>query len=149
MESINLAITSIIVFFFVLLGVKEFFSTKTKNKICVICLSITLTWISLLISLYFNFFSDKTILAILMGQTTLGIFYLLESKVKEKLKIFRLPFLLSLILIAYSLIELVFIIKAFSIILILWGVFICIYLFQNNKKTNSFVNKLIECCKKW
>ena len=149
METITIIILTISILFFILLGVKELFSKKIKNKICIICLSITLTWMTLLVLLYLNILNNKIIIALLLGQTTLGIFYFIEKKVKEKLKIFRLPFLLTLIIIAYSLIELTLSLSVLSLIITLWTIFILIYLFQNNRKANSFVNKLIECCKKW
>jgi len=149
METITIIILTITILFFVFLGVKEILQERTKKKLCVICLSITLTWMTLLVLLYLNILNNKIIIALLLGQTTLGIFYFIEKKVKEKLKIFRLPFLLTLIIIAYSLIELTLSLSVLSLIITLWTIFILIYLFQNNRRANSFVNKLIECCKKW
>lgn len=150
MESLFLILAGITALFFVILGVREFFSRKTKEKICSICFAVSVTWVFLLLMFWMGKFSDKTILAVLMGQSSLGLYYLWEHKAKDKSKVFRLPFLLTLILAAYSLVE------GFSygynviiFIIILWAFFFVVYLYGSDGKTGGFVRKLVECCKKW
>ena len=88
MDTITTVLIGIVILFFILLVLKNIFNLK---KFCAICISITLVWVLLLISYFLNIFIDKTIIAILMGHTSLGIFYLWEKKTKEKFKVFRLP----------------------------------------------------------
>lgn len=141
MEPIAFVLIGITALFFILLAAKSIFNLK---KACAICLSVTLAWAVLLALYLLNIFNDKIIIAILMGHTSLGIFYLWEKRIKEKTKLFRLPFLLSLIFIIYSLLE-KFILNGFLFLLALWTLFFIIYLFENNK----LAKKIIECCKKW
>lgn len=145
MEFLFYTLSGIIALFFILLILKNIFNWK---KFCVLCVSASLTWIVLLILYFSKIFPDKIIIAILMGHTSLGVFYLWEKKVKEKFKIFRLPLLLSFIFIIYSILE-NFEFNSFFIIFGLWIVFYLIYLFRNNKGFNKFAKKLIECCRKW
>lgn len=149
MENIFYTLLSIIILFFVILLVKEFFNKKLKDKFCVICTAISLTWIFLLILYWLKLFSNITIIALLMGQTILGIFYVLESKTKDKLKLFRLPFLATLIGLAYFILTQKIDSKTILLLITLWGIFIIIYSYQNNPKLKVFVKKIIECCKKW
>ncbi len=135
----------IIALFFILLILKNIF--KWKN-FCVLCVSISLTWIILLILYFLKIFQDKIIISILMGHTSLGLFYFWEKKVGEKFKIFRLPLLLSFIFIIYTIIA-NFEFNSLLFILGAWAVFFLIYLFRSNKGFNKFTKKLIECCKKW
>ncbi len=130
--------------FLILLLVKSII----KKEFCVLCVSFALSWITLLILYYSNIFVNKTIIAILMGMTALGIYYLLEKKVKKELTIFRLPFLLTLVFIIYIVLE-NFNLNSLIFLGVLWVVFILIYLFRNNTGFKKFTNKLIECCKKW
>jgi len=141
MEQITWILIGITALFFVLLTIKNIFNIK---KGCAICLSVGLTWITLIILLSTGFFHDKIIIAILMGHTSLGIYYIFEKKVKERFLIFRLPYLLTSIFIIYSILE-NFNINSLIFILGLWGLFFLIYIFRFNK----FMKKLIECCKKW
>ena len=145
MEFLFYIIAGIIGLFFVLLILKNIFKWK---KFCTLCVSVSLTWITLLVLYFLKIFQDKIIIAILMGHTSLGLFYLWEKKVKEKLKIFRLPLLLTFIFIIYIILE-NFELNSLFLILGLWLVFYLIYLFRNNKGFNKFTKKLIECCKKW
>ncbi len=131
----------IIALFLILLIIKSIFNIK---KICAICLSVTIGWIILLIFYFLGIFTDKIIIAILMGHTSLGIYYILEKKMKKDILIFRLPYLLTSIFIIYTLLE-NFNINNLFFILALWALFFIIYLFKFNK----LAKKLIECCKKW
>ncbi|MCR4327730.1 MAG: hypothetical protein NUV46_04070 [Nanoarchaeota archaeon] len=137
----------ILLLFFVLLGIKEFFSEKFKKKFCVICASVTLTWIILLALNLYGLFDDKILLGILMGHTSLGLFYIFESNASEKVKVFRLPLLLTFISIIYFILS-GFEKISFFILIGLWFIFSVIFIFSN-KKSKSFVNKLIECCRNW
>ena len=141
MEPILWTLIGITAVFFVLLTIKSIFNIK---KLCAICLSVTLTWILLLILYFIGIFADKLVIAILMGHTSLGLYYILEKKVRKRLLIFRLPYLLTSISIIYFIFN-GFMINAVYFILGLWLLFILIYLFKFNKLTK----RIIECCKKW
>jgi len=141
MDTITLILIGITLLFFILLIIKSVFKIK---KICIICLSVTLTWLVLLILYFLDIFADKVIIAILMGHTSLGIYYILEKKVRKDLLIFRLPYLLTSISIIYFILG-GFVISTLYLIAGLWLLFILIYLFKFNK----LAKKLIECCKKW
>lgn len=140
-DNLTLILAGITGLFFILLVIKSIFKI---NKFCAICLSVSLSWVALLTLYFLDIFTDRIIIAILMGHTSLGIYYLWEKKVKEKIKIFRLPLLLTFIFIIYSVLN-GFIINALYIILALWLLFSLVYLFKFNK----LAKKLIECCKKW
>jgi len=145
MDTLTWIFMGIAILFFLILILKNIFNLK---KICVICASVMLSWIILLTLYFLNIFPDKTIIALLMGQTSLGLFYIWEKKVKEKFTIFRLPLLLTLIFIIYTTLE-NFILSSLIFLLVLWVVFILIYFFRNSRNFNQFTTKLIECCKKW
>ena len=145
MEPVTITLIGISLLFFIILTLKNIFNLK---KICVICSSIAISWIVLLTLYLMDIFSDKTIIALLMGQTSLGLFYIWERKVKEKFTIFRLPLLLTLIFILYTVLE-NFTLSSLSFLFILWAVFVLIYSFRNNQNFKETTNKLIECCKKW
>jgi hypothetical protein len=144
MESLYLTLVGITLLFVIFLIFKEFLSKKSKDKFCVICFSVSLTWIILLVLYFTAIFTDKIIIAILMGQTSLGLFYLFY----EKLNVFKLPFLLTLIAVIYFILE-SFEIKSLFLLAGLWILFFIIFIFKSNKKLSNFANKIIECCKKW
>ncbi|GEM_PF-661256 len=136
--------------FFVLLIFKGLLRGTKKEKFCVICACVILSWIILLVLYWKGLFNDSTILGILMGTSILGIFYFLESRVKKEFHLFKLPFLLTLITLAYLLINLNFssIINSVLFLSILWVIFFIFYSFKNSDGMGKLVNKIIGCCKR-
>lgn len=144
---ILIGITSL---FFLFLIAKSILSNKLKENFCVICAAISISWLVLLVLLKLSYFNDKIIVALLMGQSILGTFYLVEKKAKEQYKIFRLPFLLTLTLVAYYILEPKQDIASSIIFLsILWLIFVLVFVYRNNNKINMLTKRLIECCKNW
>ena len=148
MENITQVLLGISVMFFVLLGIKAVFKEKLK-KLCVICASVSLTWIFLLILYFLERFENLTLIALLMGGTVVGLFYLWERKTKKQKLIFRLPVLMTFLAIAYFILTKKILIGVLVLIAVLWLIFSIIYLYRKNKNFNSLVNKIVECCKKW
>ena len=147
MNNIFYLILGITVLFFLLLIIKGLFK---KKNFCVICVSVSITWIIAFVLYKLNLFDNNLIIGILMGQSIYGIFYTIENKVKDELKLFRLPFLITLIILGYSLIIIPDdLIKSLILLGILWLIFIIIYFYRNNQNVNGFMKKIVECCKRW
>ena len=147
MNELNIVLISIISLFFILLIIKHL--TKSQ-KICAICSATALTWISLLILNFLGYFQNKMIITLLMGMTLLGIYYIVEKSVRKELLFFRLPFLLTLISVFYSLIsEISNLIAGLKILAPLWLIFALIYLYRTNEKINIFTSDVIKCCRDW
>src|SRR3990167_10969899 len=91
-----------------------------KRPFCALCASIFLAWILLLVLYKTNRFHDPVLLALLMGQSVTGIFYLAYRRLPKALRIFSLPFFLSLTLIFYVLITNKIILPAFLLLTVLW-----------------------------
>jgi len=139
MEPLLLSLTGITILFFLFLIMRNL-----SKKICAICLAVSLSWIILLTFYFWGYFLDKTIIAILMGMSVLGLFYMFY----EELSVFKLPFILTLIFIIYSVLE-SFSINSLYLLIILWIFFFIVYIFRKNPSLKYGINKLIECCKKW
>lgn len=115
-----------------------------------ICATISLTWITLLILYLMKQYNDPILIALLMGESVVGIYYMLEGKVKDELKAFRLPFITTLTFVAYYIISKPADITNVIILLaVVWAFTFIIYLYRNNPNANRFMKKLVECCKKW
>lgn len=141
---------AITILFFIVLILKEIILKPLNKNVCVLCASVVLTWVGLLILLYLGKFENKVLLALLIGESILGVFYTLESKVANRYKLFRLPFLLTLIVGGYYLLmDIPNLIKVVIYLLSLWAFFIIVYSYRTNEATKGFFNKLVECCKRW
>ncbi|GIW66576.1 MAG: hypothetical protein KatS3mg095_0474 [Candidatus Parcubacteria bacterium] len=129
-----------IIFILVLL-----FNSIFKKNICAVCGAVSLTWILFLILYYWGYFKNQIILALLIGGTASGIFNLL----KEKLGVFKLPFILTLFAFGYFLLMKIINFYVLSFLLFLWLIFGLIYIFSKKQNLQSLLQKLLECCKNW
>ncbi len=149
MSGVFYIFSGIIALFFVLLAAKELFFAK-KIRLCLICASVSLTWLTLLVLYRRGVFGDAVLLGMLMGQSVVGIFYLLEKKVREDLHLFKVPFLLTLTFAAYSVI--VFpedFMKAAILLGALWAAMLLLFFGRKHKGVSSLARKILECCKRW
>ena len=143
METILVSLLSITALFLMFLFLKNY-----ASRICAICLAVSVTWIILLVLFWQGYFGDKVLIGLLIGQSIVGIYYLLEQKVSERMTIFRLPFLLSLMVAAYTLLE-KFVMPAVIFVSILWVLFGVIYIFRTHPALRAWATKIMECCKRW
>lgn len=141
-----LVLLMIVVFFLVLLIAKQI----TKWKFCVICASVSLTWMTLLILYWLRIFSQPVLIAVLMGQTIVGVYYFLEHKTDESFHIFRLPLLLTLTLAAFVVLDVTINLSySLSLLALLWILLLLLYFYRQNPKTKIVVDRIIACCKDW
>ena len=131
--------------FFALLIAKRW----VKKEFCVMCVSISSTWLLFLVPHLLGYRSDPMLLGILMGESIVGMFYLMEKKTKERWHIFRLPFLLTLTLVAYALIAKSWTPGASILVIALWFIFGLIYMLRTYESLSRIAKHIIACCKRW
>ncbi len=154
--------------FFLFLLLKKLFP-KWLEKICALCAAVSLTWMFYLLNWKLNLFNltvDPLLIALLMGQTILGIFYFIENKLSLQnfsspqnldLTFFRLPFLLTLLFFGYALLKMAVIttnipsslLSGAVALLALWLIFGMLYAFRRSSHFKGFVKRIVECCRKW
>ncbi|MBI3032490.1 hypothetical protein HYY69_03375 [Candidatus Woesearchaeota archaeon] len=150
MDGIFYELLIIVGFFILLLILKQFLPKSMQKSFCVICGAVSLTWFLLLLLLNSGLFTNKVIIALLLGQSTVGIYYFIEKKVAERFHVFRLPFLLTLLVVAYILISFPYnFVFEFTIIFSLWIIFILLYFFRHNTSLKNLVKKIAQCCRNW
>ena len=146
MNDITIILSLIITLFLLFLLVKQ----MTSLRFCVLCASVSTSWLLLLVLYWFSVSVDPVLIAVLMGQSVVGIYYLLEKKVQEEIYIFRLPFLLTCTVVVFALLGFSADLFVPLILLgILWSVLIVVYTYRSNPKVKRIVKKLVECCKNW
>lgn len=116
------------------------------RKFCAICASVSFTWLGLLGLYYFDLFDDPILLAILMGQSITGLYYFIDKRVAKPLRIFTLPFLLSLTATVYMLIKTEIIIAAFVLLLAVWLACWLIFSWRHDPGKKPLAKALMECC---
>lgn len=148
MEPLLIAIISITALFFGILLLKLLIPQWFQKPRCALCIAVSLTWVALLTLNFLGLFRDTLLIAVLMGQSTVGVFYLLEAKVAERFTLFRLPFLLTLTALAYMILMRTMVVSALLSLISLWVLFALIFLFRDGAAQVWF-KKILDCCRRW
>lgn len=136
-------IAALFVVFLVIKGITEW-------KFCVICVSVSVTWMALLALYWLGQFDQPVIIAVLMGQTIVGLYYFLEIKTAEALHVFRLPLLLTLTLAAFMALGVTtHLMYALSLLAFLWIVLSLMYFYRQSPTTKIVVDRIMACCRDW
>lgn len=140
------AILAVIALLFVMLLATK---SMTKKNFCVVCASVSLTWITLLALLYNGFEIDRAILGVLIGESIVGLYYLVERHARVNWLTFRLPFLLTLttggvLLIRPNAADA----RVFILLAALWLIALAMTS-ANHPRAKKLAQKLIACCKNW
>ena len=132
--------------FVFLLVIKKY----TAWQFCVLCASVSLTWIVLLVLYWLALFADPALIAVLMGQSVVGIYYVLEKRVPESLLLFRFPFFLTATAVVFAMVGYVSTMMwPVLLLLLLWSVTFVLYAYTSNPKVKRIVSELTACCKNW
>jgi len=121
----------------------------SDRRFCVICASVSLTWSGLLILYWTDNFHDTILLSLLMGQSITGLYYFVEKRVPKTMRIFGLPFLLSLTAGFYMLIKSQLVLTAFGVLLGLWLAAWLIFSYRNDPGKKTIANILSKCCEEY
>ena len=146
MNPLTLVFISITGLFLAMLLVKKI----TGWNYCSICASVSITWLGLLVAYWFGYFEEPLIIGVLMGQSAVGLYYLVEQNVKKELLVFRLPFLLTeALLVFWVFYPPLQLLSAVFFVGLLWAMFFVVHVLRSKPQVSVLVKKLIECCKNW
>lgn len=144
MSPLFVALLLIVCLFLLMLCIKRI----TAWSLCAICGAVSMTWMILLALFWAGRFPHPVVIGVLMGQSVIGIYYLLEKKMSERFQIFRLPFLLAATLGVAAALG-VFEREAAWLVAGVWLVFFCIHFLRDNARGKRIAEHIIGCCKNW
>lgn len=145
MIDVTLTLIGIVILFALFILVRSISSLK----VCALCNAVFVTWITLLILLYLDYKINLVFTGLLMGGSIVGVMYLLEQKISKKYQLFKLPFFVTLVSLAYFFLEKNIFIGPIIITLLLWLIITLIHKGKNIKSFQVLGRKIIECCKNW
>lgn len=120
----------------------------TKLKLCALCSAVAITWLSLLILHWFGQYENTVLLALLIGQSVLGVYYLAEKRLREELMLFRVPGWLTLSYLAYTAIVGIEL-WSLLIIAVAWAISGVLYAYRLSPRLKATIDHIIACCRDW
>lgn len=131
--------------FYIVLALKSLL----KLSVCSICAAVSASWLALLTLRTIGWFENDVLLALLMGMSVVGGYYLWERHAKKEYLLFRLPVLLTLSFLAWILVQLQFDFTIVIVVGAVWAVHGLLYAYRNSPGVKPRVDKIIACCSSW
>ncbi len=135
---------AITILFIVLLAMKK----VTTYRFCVLCVSVSLSWVGLLLLLQLGFFENVALVALLMGQSVVGLYYFAEKRLPQQYMVFRLAGLLTLTYAAYAILIGFNLLPLFLLVPV-WSISGLLYAYRNTPRVKSTVEHILACCRDW
>lgn len=123
-----------------------FKSSIFKKPFCSLCLAIASSWLILLYLYKAGSFSNQVLLGMLVGQSITGIYYFAYRHLPKILRIFSLPFFLSLTAIFYTVITGEIQLSVYILLTVLWLVAWVIFIYREDPGKKTISNILEHCC---
>jgi len=119
-----------------------FFFGLFFKEICAMCLAVSVTWMGLLFFYWAGYFHDVVLIALLVGQSIIGLVYYLRSRHKWFAQ-YQMPVLLTLFVMAYFVLTHMMQWSVIWLLIVVWALFI---LATQNK---GVLKRIKDCCKEW
>lgn len=117
-----------------------------KKSFCVICVAVASVWLVLLYLYKYGDYNDLALLGLLIGQSITGFFYLAIRKLPKPLRIFGLPFLLTLTAIAYWAVAQEVLLPVFILLAVLWVGAWVIFTSRSDPGKKKIADIFEQCC---
>lgn len=117
-----------------------------KKPFCSLCVAVASSWLVLLFLYKTDRFSNAVLLAMLVGQSITGIFYLTYRRLSKSLRIFSLPFFLTLTAIGYWLITSDIELSVFGLLAILWLLAWAGFIYASDPGKAKVAKAITNCC---
>lgn len=122
----------------------------TRVKFCAVCVAISSTWIILLGLRLLGYAINPAIIGVLMGESVVGLYYLLEKKLPPAWQLFRWPTLITMTVIAYLIVGIRGgAVRAIMSLALIWIAFGVIHSFRHYAAIKKITERIIACCRDW
>lgn len=116
---------------------------------CAICAAVSGTWIPLLSLYHAGYYKNQTVIALLLGQSIVGTFYLLKGSVPEQYHVYTLPYILAATVGAYTLLVPGVYPSTAGVVALLWAVGTVLVLYREHSRVETVFREVVACCKDW
>lgn len=139
------ALLTITVLFVLLLFVKS----VSNVEFCVVCASVSGTWLALLGLLYAGYYGNELVIALLVGGSIVGAMYRLKGRLPDRFAVFTLPYVLTATAAGYLLLASEAFLHVIALLIGVWLVTGLLYAYRENERVEAAFDEAIACCRDW
>ena len=119
-------------------------------RYCAVCITVSLSWMFLLVTKLVGYNVNPVLTGVLMGESIIGLYYLLERKAPVSWQIFRWPYIITMTVLTYVILGIISgIWSAILMLVIIWIVCGVIFAWRESVLFKKIAEQLIACCRDW
>lgn len=121
-----------------------------RLKFCAVCVTIGITWLSLLIARLLGYPVNPILIGVLMGECVVGLYHLIEKRAPPSWQIFRWPYMITLTVAVYLVVG----VRSgawasLALLALIWIVWGGAYALRQYPSIKKITERLIACCRDW
>lgn len=128
-----------------------FLSIRAVSRLnfCAACATISATWLFLLVARLAGWPVSPLLIGVLMGESAVGLYHLLEKRAPPVWLVFRWPFLVTLTIMVYIIIGARSGAALALVLAALWIVWGGVFILRKYPAIKKISEQLIACCRDW
>lgn len=121
-----------------------------RLRFCAVCVTVSLTWLSLLVARLLGYAVNQTLMGILMGESVIGLYYLIEKRAPVAWQIFRWPYIITMTVVV-CLVAGVRSGAGLAVVLLIamWTIWGAAFAWREYPFIKKITQQLIACCRDW
>ena len=121
-----------------------------RLKFCTVCVTVSLTWLFLLIVRLLGYSINPILIGVLMGESIVGLYYLIEKKAPPAWQIFRWPYIITMTIVVYLIVGVrAGAWQAILLLISLWIIWGSVFALRKFPPVKKIMERLIACCRDW
>lgn len=139
------ALLAIAILFVVFLAIKH----VVEIEFCALCAAVSGTWIPLLMLYHAGYYANETIIALLIGQSIVGLFYAIKSSIPDRFNVYVLPGLLTATVGGYTVLRPEPLAYPIVVLVVTWALATIAFVYRRDERFRTAFDQLVDCCKDW
>lgn len=119
------------------------------SKLCTLCGAVSGTWLVLLGISYLGQYGNETAVALLLGQSIVGVLYVLRNRLPPEYDVYSFPFVIAGTVLGYVAITGELLIEAGVLTAAVWLVAGLLFTYRENDRVATVFDEVVACCRDW
>ena len=121
-----------------------------RLKFCAVCVTVSLTWLFLLTARLLGYAVNPILIGVLMGESVVGLYYLIEKKAPVAWQIFRWPYIITMTVMVYLIVGVRSgAWQAILLLILMWIIWGSVFALRKFPSIKKITQRLIACCRDW
>lgn len=118
-------------------------------RLCALCGAVSGTWLVLLGLSYAGQYVNETVIALLLGQSIVGVLYVLRTRLPAQYEVYSFPFVLGGTVLGYVAVTGELLVEASILTAGVWLAAGLLFTYRENDRVATVFDEVVACCRDW